>query len=239
MKASWFFGANRAGEADVRPGNRRHLRRPPDADGTINHNSGAESTIHGLLTMLALDAHPAVAAQATAWPQTPERAGLTTVEAETADPTTGTVVTPMTPWTGESQYGGQALVLDRGDRASFAIGSSAWPRLIEPVSWLDERGDARSAWRQHDQPLGVLRHRVGAQGVSAVPGALLPQDLARPASPSDGEVSVRVTAGRVTLDALLVRPRISTFTRTGTGGRTQLVHSAAKDGDGSDGGLCR
>ena len=29
------------------------------ADGTINKNSGAESTIHGLLSMLALDAHPA------------------------------------------------------------------------------------------------------------------------------------------------------------------------------------
>ena len=30
------------------------------ADGTVNQNSGAESTIHGLLTMLALDAHPDV-----------------------------------------------------------------------------------------------------------------------------------------------------------------------------------
>jgi len=29
-------------------------------DGSVNRNSGAESTIHGLLSMLALDAHPAV-----------------------------------------------------------------------------------------------------------------------------------------------------------------------------------
>ena len=33
-------------------------------DGTINRNSGAESTIHGLLSMLALDAAPDVAARA-------------------------------------------------------------------------------------------------------------------------------------------------------------------------------
>ena len=35
-------------------------------DGTVNHNSGAESTIHGLLTMQALDAHPDLAALARA-----------------------------------------------------------------------------------------------------------------------------------------------------------------------------
>ena len=36
------------------------------ADGTVNRNSGAESTIHGLLAMIALDAHPTVSALAQA-----------------------------------------------------------------------------------------------------------------------------------------------------------------------------
>ena len=47
----------------------RRTTRPPASpfdgiagDGTVNRNSGAESTIHGLLTMLALDAHPDVTA---------------------------------------------------------------------------------------------------------------------------------------------------------------------------------
>ena len=35
-----------------------HLRRHRRPTARVNHNSGAESTIHGLLTMLALDAHP-------------------------------------------------------------------------------------------------------------------------------------------------------------------------------------
>ncbi len=93
MHASWFFGANRAGEAMYDPATGVTFDGLA-TDGAINRNSGAESTIHGLLTMLALDAHPAVAAQATAWTDTPERAGLSVVEAETADPTSGTVVTP-------------------------------------------------------------------------------------------------------------------------------------------------
>ena len=63
MQASWFFGANRAGEPMYDPATGVTFD-GLQADGTINRNSGAESTIHGLLTMLALDAHPAVAAQA-------------------------------------------------------------------------------------------------------------------------------------------------------------------------------
>ena len=43
---------------------RRRLRAGINPDRTVNRNSGAESTIHGLLSMLALDAHPAVAARA-------------------------------------------------------------------------------------------------------------------------------------------------------------------------------
>ena len=146
MNASWFFGANRAGEPMYDPATGITFDGLA-ADGTVNHNSGAESTIHGLLTMLALDAHPAVAAQATAWPQTPERSGLTTVEAETADPTTGTVVTPTSSWTGESEYGGGAFLrLDRGERATIDLGASTQSRVLEPVSWLPVNGRAVSRW---------------------------------------------------------------------------------------------
>ena len=63
MQASWFFGANRAGQPMYDPATGVTFD-GLEADGPINHNSGAESTIHGLLTMLALDAHPSVAAQA-------------------------------------------------------------------------------------------------------------------------------------------------------------------------------
>ena len=176
MNAAWFFGANRTGEPMYDPATGVTFD-GIQSDGTINHNSGAESTIHGLLTMLALDAHPDVAEQATAWPQTPERSGLAAVEAETADPTTGTVVTPDSAWTGESEYGGGAFLrLDRGERASHRPG----PVDSGPGA---RAGLVAAGERTGGQPLDVddrtdrLRHRVGRQGLSEVPGALLPQRL--------------------------------------------------------------
>ena len=58
IAAAWFFGANASGQPTYDPATGITFDGVA-ADGTVNQNSGAESTIHGLLTMLALDAHPA------------------------------------------------------------------------------------------------------------------------------------------------------------------------------------
>ena len=66
----WRASRPRGTSATTRRRRRCTTRRPGRTfdgvarDGTINRNSGAESTIHGLLSMLALDAAPDVAAQA-------------------------------------------------------------------------------------------------------------------------------------------------------------------------------
>ena len=88
MEAAWFFGANRSGKAMYDPKTGVTFD-GLEADGRINPNSGAESAIHGLLTMLALDAHPAVRTQATALTSVVSRDGLRVVEAEAATETTG------------------------------------------------------------------------------------------------------------------------------------------------------
>jgi hypothetical protein len=197
------------------------------ANGDINHNSGAESAIHGLLTMLALDAHPKVAAQARAWTETPERSGLTTVEAETATATTGTVLTASPAWTGESEYGGgQFLRLDTGEQATIDLGESDQRRVLEPVAWQAENGRAVSRWTVGQQS-DRLRHRVGRSGLSAVPGALLPQRL-DPKLPADQDtVSVDARRGPVDLDAVIVRPLVSRAV-FGTGAdRAELLVSIA------------
>ena len=65
IAAGWFFGQNPAGTATYNPA----IGATDDginANGTVNLNSGAESTIFGLLTMEALDANPDVAAIARA-----------------------------------------------------------------------------------------------------------------------------------------------------------------------------
>src|SRR4029077_19677783 len=98
VAASWFFGANPAGAAMYDPATGITFD-GISPGGVINLNSGAESSIHGLLTMLALDAHPRAAAIArTATIR--ERVGTTTLQAEDAALTGG--ATPVAAgWTGE------------------------------------------------------------------------------------------------------------------------------------------
>ena len=61
IAAGWFFGQNPAGIATYNPATGA-TDDGINANGTVNLNSGAESTIFGLLTMEALDANPDVAA---------------------------------------------------------------------------------------------------------------------------------------------------------------------------------
>lgn len=227
LQAAWFFGANRAGEPmyDPATGITYDGIQP---DGSINRNSGAESTIHGLLTMIALDAHPAVAARAATVTDVAELDGLRVVEAESATSTTGTVQTPASAWTGESLYRGDVLVLERGEEATFDIGTDEVARSIEPVAWLPEDARARSIWKSDGGPVGSLDGRGEPQGISPVPGVLLPRTLKLPVDASASSLTASVKTGTVTLDALLVRPAISRLVLEGPGGATELVHSTSK-----------
>ncbi|WP_150307583.1 hypothetical protein [Planctomonas psychrotolerans] len=224
MLASWYFGTNRSGEAmyDPATGVTYDGVQP---DGSINRNSGAESTIHGLLSMIALDANPAVRSVATSLTDVSDRDGLRVIEAEAVGTTTGTVVTPDSLWTGESLYSGDVLRLDRTQEATFDVGASDAARTVEPVSWLrEERAGSVSIWRSGSATLGVLRHTVGEQGISAVSGALLPQSLRAFLPAGRSEVTVSVRRGSVDIDALLVRPLVASLTLSD--GTADGVHAA-------------
>ncbi|MDQ0893451.1 hypothetical protein [Agromyces ramosus] len=227
LQAAWFFGANRAGEPMYDPATGVTFD-GIQPDGSINRNSGAESTIHGLLSMIALDAHPAVASRATTVTDVAELDGLRVVEAESATSTTGSVETPASAWTGESLYRGDVLVLDRGEAATFDIGTDDVARSIEPVAWLPEDARARSIWKSDGGPVGSLDGRGEPQGISPVPGVLLPRTLQLPVDGSASSLTASVKTGTVTLDALLVRPAISRLVFDGSGGATELVHSTSK-----------
>jgi len=224
MQAAWFFGANRAGEPmyDPATGITFDGLQP---DGSINRNSGAESTIHGLLTMIALDDRPNLALRATTVTDVAELDGLRVVEAESATSTTGSVETPAAAWTGESLYSGDVLVLERGETARFDIGIHEVDRSIEPVAWLAEETRARSIWTAGRVPLGVLDGGGEPQGISPTPGVLLPRTLQRSLPATSDSVAVSVKTGTATLDSLLVRPSISRLMLDGSGGATELVHS--------------
>lgn len=225
LHAAWFFGANRAGEPMYDPATGVTFD-GLEAVGRINRNSGAESTIHGLLTMLALDAHPAVGALARDLTRTPVTHGLRMLEAEGAPTTGGEVVRPESAWTGESSWsGGAFLRLPPGASAELDLprGEQSW--LAEPVAWDRERRPSLSRWSQDGRPRGSVTHRVGRQGVTAVAGALLPHRLAVPVL---AETPLRVDGvrGSTDLDGVLVRPLLSRASFSGA--RTVvLVHSVA------------
>ena len=227
IQAAWFFGANRAGEAMYDPATGVTFD-GIQPDGSINRNSGAESTIHGLLTMLALDARPALAERATSVTDIVSRHGLTTVEAEAAVSTTGAVVVPASAWTEESLYSGSTLVLDRGEAATWNLGTDTVDRSVEPVAWIPEDGSGRSIWRSDGTGAGSLDGRGEPQGISPVPGVLLPRDLQVDVDASESELTARVVKDDLTLDALILRPVVSRLELAGDGGATELVHSSAQ-----------
>ncbi|RLQ84434.1 hypothetical protein D9V28_09590 [Mycetocola zhadangensis] len=224
---SWYFGTNASGEPTYDPAT-GVVFDGVAPDGAVNRNSGAESTIHAQLSMLALDANPELRARALGLTTVVSREGATVVQAEAASSTSGKVVAPQETDTGESRYSGTGyLELAEGRTATFALPSSTGQRLISPVVLSGENGNASSLWRSEYVPLGVLEHSAGKQGITAAPGALLPQPLPIAAPPQSSSVSVTALAGPVRVDALIVRPLFSRLTFAGSNASTELVHSAS------------
>ncbi|NLP84102.1 hypothetical protein HF576_09585 [Microbacterium sp. CFH 90308] len=222
MQAAWFFGANPAGTPMYDPATGVTFD-GIQPDGGVNRNSGAESTIHGLLTMLALDARPDLAVRATTIATVSARDGLSLVEAESSVDTTGVVSAPV-PWTGESLWSGGALTLTAGTHAVFDLGAASVDRSIEPVVWSEPGAESSSTWRTGHRPLGDLDIVGPDQGISPSPGVLLPHSVERDVPAGATTVRVDAVGGSLMLDALIVRPAVSRLVLSGEGS-TELVHS--------------
>ncbi|MEO6510435.1 MAG: hypothetical protein ABIO16_05555 [Nocardioides sp.] len=230
MQAAWFFGANPAGVPAYDPATGRTID-GISGDGVVNPNSGAESTIHGLLTMLALDAHPAVAVAARV-ATIASRVGTTTVQAEDAT-TTGAahVVTLADKWTGESLFGGEGyLALGDGATASLRVPRAPEGRLVIPVVDLQPGSSAVTTWSAGRDRLGrVQSGDIGPQGASPAPGALLPVTLPRTISSKATTLTVTASAtggDEARLDAVMLEPLVSRLVLTGDGHATALLRSA-------------
>ena len=230
MVAAWYFGANASGQPAYDPATGRTIDGIA-GDGTVNRNGGAESTIHGLLSMLALDAHPAVAELArTAMVR--ERVGTRTVQAEDGSRTGGAHVVDLADnWTGESLFGGLGYVgMPDGAGLTLAVGKGE-PRLVMPVVDLQQGSTAVTTFTAGDTVLGRVRSGdIGPQGVSPAFGALLPVTL--PVTLPPGQTSVRASttasgADETRLDALMVEPLVSRLVLGGDGHGTALLRSAA------------
>lgn len=214
ITASWYFGANKSGLPAYDPATGRTVD-GIEGDRRVNQNGGAESTIHGLLSMIALDANPDVAAIART-ATISERIGSTTVQAEGAVLAgSAEVVTPASTWTGESQYGGTGYVgLGDGGSATIAIPSGS-SRLVLPVVDLQPGSTAVTTFRSGSRILGVVRSGdIGAQSVSSAPGALLPETLEVTLPGGATSITATTTASNgdtARLDALMIEPLVSRY----------------------------
>ena len=231
ITATWYFGANKSGLPAYDPTTGRTVD-GIEGDGRVNHNAGAESTIHGLLSMLALDANPDVAKIART-AGISERVGTATVEAEGAQLAgSAAVVTPSSTWTGESQYSGSGYVgLGNGGSATLTIpgGSS---RLVLPVVDLQPGSTAVTTFRSGAQVLGVVRSGdIGAQGVSSAPGALLPVTLQVTLPAGAIQITATTTASgddTARLDAVMIEPLVSRYVLGGGNHGTAVLRSASR-----------
>ena len=229
--AAWYFGANASGLPAYDPATGRTVD-GIEANGNRNLNAGAESTIHGLLSMLALDAHPAVAAEART-AAIRQRVGTVDVQAESGAMAGGAHATVLASgWTGESQFGGSAYVgLPAGGSVRVAVPGKGDARLVQAVVDLQPGSTAVTTFRSGDTVLGTVRSGdVGPQGDSPAPGALLPVTL--PVALPAGQTSVTATTvasngDEARLDALMVEPLVSRLVLGGDGHGSALLRNAA------------
>jgi hypothetical protein len=222
VAGSWYFGNNPAASPMYDPATGVTFD-GVSGDGVINRNSGAESTIHGLLSMLALDAAPDVAAQARV-AQPVARHTWKLLEAEAATLAGGAaVVTPASGWTGESAWSGAYVTLPPGGSVAFT--AQGEPGLVQPVALRSaDRSGGSTRWG----PLGVLSHvDAGPQGVSAIPGVLEVQTLGRPAT--GAFTATQGSSGTTALDAVLYQPLLESLALAGGSHGQALVRSFAPD----------
>jgi hypothetical protein len=229
VAAGWFFGQNPAGTATYDPATGA-TDDGINANGTVNLNSGAESTIFGLLTMEALDANPGVAAIARASAQLQFRDGQQTIEAEAATLTGPAAVVQASPVnTGESQWSGGAYVqLAAGSTLSWTIPADDQPRLVQAIVNRVPGPGAVSDFAAGTESLGTAHYGGGgAQGISPAPDALLPVTLPGILPAAATQLTASTLDGGGQLDAIQLTPLIAVLITTGNGHSVAMLNSEA------------
>jgi len=229
IAAGWFFGQNPAGIATYNPATGA-TDDGINANGTVNLNSGAESTIFGLLTMEALDAHPDVAAMARASASVQFRDGQQTIEAEAARLAGPAEVVQANPVnTGESQWSGGAYVqLASGSTLSWTIPAGDQPRLVQAIVNRVPGPGAVSAFTAGTERLGAVHYGGGgAQGISPAPDALLPVTLPGILPANAAQLTASTSGGTGQLDAIQLTPLIAVLITTGDGRSVALLNNEA------------
>lgn len=226
---AWYFGANPAGTVayDVATGTAID---GISGSGVVNRNSGAESTIHAVLSMEALDAAPEAAAVATTYTSLDAHQGLQFVEAESGTFDNGSVVVAPSAWTGEANWsGGSYVQLSAGGSLTIPVTPSDSARYVQPIVNQSVAPSGDSTWNAGGAALGITANGGIPQGIAEIDSVLRPLPLTGllPA----GATSVTVTtSGSVSIDALIVQPAMSSIQLSGGSvTHTVLISGSAED----------
>jgi len=228
VTAAWFFGANPSGKPAYNPATGDAIDGIDPVTGNVNLNSGAESTIHTLLTMEALDANPALKAEALGINKTVGVNGLSVVDANSGTITgNGSLVTPASTWTGAAQWSSSSYVaLNAGASVSIPVAPSDQARNLYPVVNQGVAPAGSTVWTAGNVQLGSTPNGgAGATGIAAAPGKLFPFTLAR-TLPAGATAVVGTSNGAAAVDSLLIQPLISTVAVTGPAGDSTLYISS-------------
>ncbi len=202
MYAGWFFGANLSGQ----PAYDRATGACVDGietDGRVNQNSGAESTIHALLTMITLDANPDVKARALGINKSVSFDGLKTV-LPAASP----------------------AILKPGASVTIPVAASDQDRNVYAVINRTEEPSGKTAWTSGATALGsTFNGSAGKQGIAEKPGITFPYALATPLPAAATSVTGKAS-GPASVQSLLVQPQISSAAFTGPAGDSAIYVSA-------------
>ncbi len=236
IAGAWYFGNNRSGVLMYEPKTGVTFD-GLEADGRINKNSGAESTIHGLLSMLALDAHPEVRKLALQARRT-DQLTWSLVEAESGTlKGKARIVRPESAWTGESQWSGGAYVeLRPGSRVTVSASLPERGRYRLLPVFDRQQARYRSVGTRHKVgkvPFGISwQGGAGEQGISPTSGYLDIGNVGSKRVLERGKrdiLSAYVGDGRpARLDALLVQPEIERLLLSGSSSNQGLLRSWAE-----------
>lgn len=232
LAAGWFLGANTAG-IPVYDAATGVTFDGVETDGRVNRNSGAESTIHGLLTMQLLDANRDVADLATSITGLTANTGLRVIDAETARLSPGCVVERPDggAWTGEGNLSGGAYVrIPHGEWVEFDVTESGG--ILHGVVWRQAADAGEAEWEVFRGRRRLWKTRTAAgstgdRGLTEADGMLVPELLG--GDLPETAVTVRCTSrGDVRLDALLIQPRIASAVYSTRSGSAVLYANGAR-----------
>jgi hypothetical protein len=237
IAAGWFLGDNPAGAMMYQPAS-GVVYDGINADGSINHNSGAESTIEGLLALMNA-VHDPVARAYLRYHNVAAHISYQKVEAESGSRSGhATVVTPASAWTDEALWSHGAYVdLASGSSDSVAVTAPADGRYLVYIVFDKQMAPAGAVGITVSVD-GTTAGRddeggAGAQGDAPHPDYLWIDSVAAPRVLRAGPHTVTLTyAGNgstdAKIDAILLQPVAESKVLTdGRGGTLAIYKSLA------------